>query len=33
MLAVLRELWSEVAGRVMESPQARIVELVESKDL
>jgi hypothetical protein len=32
MLATLRNLWSEVAGRVMESPQARIIELVESKE-
>lgn len=32
MLAALRNLWSEVAGRVMESPQARIIELVESKE-
>ena len=27
----LRELWARVEGRIMESPQARIVETVESK--
>jgi hypothetical protein len=32
MLAALRKLWREVAGRVMESPKARIVESVESKE-
>jgi len=32
MLAALRKLWNEVAGRVMESPKARIVETVESED-
>ncbi len=31
-LAALRELWGRVEGRIMESPRARIVEAVESKD-
>ncbi len=30
-LAALRELWGRVEGRIMVSPQARIVEVVESK--
>ena len=32
MLSALQKLWNEVAGRVMESPKARIVESVESKE-
>ena len=31
-LAAPRELWGRVEGRIMESPQARIVEMVESKE-
>lgn len=31
MLASLRTLWSRVEGRVIEDPQARIVEVVESE--
>jgi len=31
-LAALRELWARVEGRIMESPRARIVEVVESKE-
>jgi len=30
-LAALRKLWGRVEGRIMESPQARIVETVETK--
>ncbi len=30
-LAALRELWGRVEGRIIVSPQARIVEVVESK--
>jgi len=30
-LAALRELWARVEGRIMESPRARIVETVGSK--
>jgi hypothetical protein len=33
MLATLRNLWRQVEGRIMASPQARIVEAVESKEL
>ena len=32
MLIGLRQLWSQVEGSVMSNPQARIVEVVESKD-
>ncbi len=31
-LAKLRELWARVQGRIMESPRARIVEVVESNE-
>ena len=31
LLAALQKLWAHVEGRVMISPQARIVESVESK--
>jgi hypothetical protein len=31
-LAKLRELWTRVQGRIMESPQARIVEVVENSE-
>lgn len=31
MLAALQKLWPRVEGRVMVSPQARIIEVVESK--
>ena len=31
LLAALQKLWANVEGRVMISPQARIVESVESK--
>jgi hypothetical protein len=30
--AALRELWSRVEGRVVESPRARIIEAVEEKE-
>jgi hypothetical protein len=30
-LSRLRELWARVEGGIMESPQARIVETVETK--
>ena len=30
-LAALRELWARVEGKIMESPRARIVETVGSK--
>lgn len=33
MLASLRELWSRVEGQVMMNPQARILELVETREL
>lgn len=32
LLAALRELWARVQGTIMESPRARIVEAVESKE-
>jgi ribosomal protein L35AE/L33A len=32
VLGKLRELWRRVEGKVMESPRARIVEAVESKE-
>lgn len=32
MLTALRELWGRVEGQVMTNPQARIVEMVESKE-
>lgn len=32
LLAALQKLWSRVEGKVMMSPQARIVEIVESKE-
>ena len=31
-LTSLRELWSRVEGQIMRNPQARIVEVVESKE-
>jgi hypothetical protein len=30
--AALRELWGRVAGQIIESPRARIVEAVETKE-
>ena len=30
-LAAMREVWRRVEGTIMENPQARIVEVVESK--
>ena len=30
--AALRDLWGRVQGKIVESPQARIVEAVESKE-
>lgn len=32
LLAAMREVWSRVEGTVMVNPQARIVEVVESKE-
>jgi hypothetical protein len=32
LLAAMREVWSRVEGTVMLNPQARIVEIVESKE-
>lgn len=32
LLAAMRELWGRVEGTVMWNPQARIVEVVESKE-
>ena len=32
LLAAMREVWSRVEGTVMLNPQARIVEMVESKE-
>ena len=31
-LAAMREVWRRVEGTIMENPQARIVEVVESKE-
>lgn len=31
-LSSLRKLWSRVEGKVMNNPQARIIEVVESKE-
>jgi hypothetical protein len=33
MLAALRGLWGRVEGKVMTAPQARIVQLVETREL
>jgi hypothetical protein len=33
LLAAMREVWSRVQGTIMENPQVRIVEAVESKEL
>ena len=33
LLATMREVWRGVQGTIIESPQARIVEVVESKEL
>lgn len=33
LLAALREVWRGVQGTIIESPQVRIVEAVESKEL
>lgn len=33
LLAALREVWRGVQGTIIESPQVRIVEVVESKEL
>lgn len=33
LLATMREVWCGVQGTIIESPQARIVEVVESKEL
>ena len=32
LLAAMREVWKQVDGRVMSNPQARIVELVETRE-
>ena len=32
LLAAMRVVWGRVQGKVMTSPQARIVEAVEAKD-
>lgn len=32
LLAAMRGVWSRVQGQIMRDPQARIVEVVESKD-
>jgi hypothetical protein len=32
LLAALRNVWSRVKGSIIENPQARIVEIVESKE-
>ena len=32
LLAALRELWGRVEGKVMMNPQARITEIVETKE-
>ncbi|MEP6951749.1 MAG: hypothetical protein ABI863_20825 [Ginsengibacter sp.] len=32
MLGSLQKLWKQVEGKVMNGPQARIVEIVESKE-
>jgi hypothetical protein len=31
-LAAMRQVWSQVEGTIMTKPQARIVEIVESKE-
>jgi hypothetical protein len=31
-LAAMREVWSRVEGKIIESPRVRIVEVVESKE-
>lgn len=33
LLAALREVWRGVQGTIIENPQVRIVEVVESKEL
>lgn len=33
LLAAMREVWRGVQGTIIESPQVRIVEVVESKEL
>jgi hypothetical protein len=33
LLMAMRKVWSAVQGTIIESPQARIVEAVESKEL
>ena len=33
LLAAMREVWRNVQGTIIESPQVRIVEVVESKEL
>ena len=32
LLASLQELWRGIEGRIMENPQARIVEVVETRE-
>jgi hypothetical protein len=33
LLAAMRAVWGRVEGKIMTNPQARIVEIVESKEL
>jgi hypothetical protein len=33
LLAALREVWQRVQGTIIENPQVRIVEVLESKEL
>lgn len=33
LLAAMREVWGRVQGTIMQNPQARIIEAVESKEL
>jgi hypothetical protein len=33
LLAAMREVWKNVDGKVMTNPQARIVQVMESKEL
>lgn len=32
MLTALKKLWNQVEGKIMVNPQARIIELVESRE-
>ena len=33
LLAAMRKVWADVEGRIMVNPQAKIVEVVETKEL